>query len=516
MLSRLSEVKLVRSRTRITLFASLSAMLVLGGCASTKPDPLTASELATVSAADRQRAQQDVEPLSNALTLQEAIARAIKYNLGRRTRLMEEALAQGQLDVGNYEMLPKLVASAGYRDRNKDLITRSTDSVTGQPSLAHPYISSDRTATTTNLAFTWSLLDFGQSYYASKQNADRVLIAAEHRRKALHNLIQDVETAFWRAASAQKLRGEVKTTIAAAEDALRDSRKSESEGLRSPLDALRYQRQVLENLRLLESIEQELSSARIELASLINAPLGRDITVVEPADTVGDAWQNVSVDKMEEMVIANNAELRESFYNARIARMETRRALLKLFPGLSFNYSVNGSDDSYLIHQHWTEAGAQLSFNLLGVLSAPAQMRLADAGVAVADQRRMMTQMIVLTQMHLARLQYHNALKQFERADSIWKVDRDIATQVANRESAKTQSKLDLVANETAAILSELRRYQALSQFQAAASRLQATLGLEPAIAADRNVPLPELTQTIETALRQWNTGQLQPAATVK
>ena len=136
--------------------------------------------------------------------------------------------------------------------------------------------------------------------------------------------------------------------------------------------------------------------------------------------------------------------------------------------------------------------------------------------VAVADQRRMMTQMIVLTQMHLARLQYHNALKQFERADSIWKVDRDIATQVANRESAKTQSKLDLVANETAAILSELRRYQALSQFQAAASRLQATLGLEPAIAADRNVPLPELTQTIETALRQWNTGQLQPAATVK
>lgn len=516
MLSRLSDVKVVRSRTRITLFASLSAILVLSGCASTKPEPLTASELATVSAADRQRAQQDVEPLSNALTLQEAIARAIKYNLGKRTRLMEEALAQGQLDVGNYEMLPKLVASAGYRDRNNDLITRSTDSVTGQPSLAHPYISSERAATTTNLSFTWSLLDFGQSYYASRQNADRVLIAAEHRRKALHNLIQDVETAFWRAASAQKLRGEVKATIAAAEDALRDSRKSESEGLRSPLDALRYQRQVLENLRLLESIEQELSTARIELASLINAPLGRDITVVEPADTVGNAWQNVSVDKMEELVIANNAELRESFYNARIARMETRRALLKLFPGLSFNYSANGSDDSYLIHQHWTEAGAQLSFNLLGVLSAPAQMRLADAGVAVADQRRMLTQMIVLTQMHLARLQYHNALQQFERADSIWKVDRDIATQVANRENAQTQSKLDLVANETAAILSELRRYQALSQFQASASRLQATLGLEPAIGADQDMPLPKLTLAIETALRQWNAGQLQPAAAAK
>lgn len=506
---RVSDIQSAGASTRLGLLASC-AVLLLSGCATTKVEPLSATELATVSAADRARAQQDVEPIGSTLTLPEAIARAIKYNLGRRTRQMEEALAEGQLEVGNYDMLPKLIASAGYRDRNKDLISRSTDSVTGAPSLAHPFISSDRAATTTSLNFTWSLLDFGQSYYASKQNGDRVLIAAEHRRKALHNMIQDVETAFWRAASAQKLRAQVKTTVAAAKDALAEARASSKEGVRNPLDALRYQRQVLENLRLLESIEQELSTARIELASLINAPLGGEITVAEPAETVADTWQNVPVEKMEEMVIANNAELRESFYNARVARLETRRAMLKLFPGLSFNYGANGSDDSYLIHQHWTEAGAQISFNLLGALSAPAQMRLADAGVAVADQRRMMTQMIVLTQMHLARLQYHNAKEQLERADSIWQVDRDIAAQVANRAEAQTQSKLDLVANQAAAILSELRRYQALAQFQAAASRLQATLGLEPTLTDVGRTPLPELTRTIETTLRQWQSGQPQ------
>lgn len=506
---RFSDLHPAGSPARLGLLASC-AVLLLSGCATTRVEPLSAAELVTVSAADRARAQQDVEPIGKTLTLPEAIARAVKYNLVRRTRQMEEALAQGQLDAGKYDMLPKLVASAGYRDRNKDLISRSTDSVTGEPSLAHPFISSDRSATTTSLSFTWSLLDFGQSYYASRQNADRVLIAAEHRRKALHNLVQDVETAFWRAASAQKLRSQVRTTVAAAKDALAEARAASKEGVRNPLDALRYQRQVLENLRLLESIEQELSTARIELASLINAPLGGEITVAEPAENVADRWQGVSVEKMEEMVIANNAELRESFYNARVARLETRRAMLKLFPGLSFNYGANGSDDSYLIHQHWTEAGAQISFNLLGALSAPAQMRLADAGVAVADQRRMMTQMIVLTQMHLARLQYHNALEQFERADSIWQVDRDIAAQVANRAEAQTQSKLELVANQAAAILSQLRRYQALAQFEAAASRLQATLGLEPALADASRTPLPELTRSIETTLRQWQAGQAQ------
>ncbi|HEX5394091.1 MAG TPA: TolC family protein [Rhodocyclaceae bacterium] len=493
---------------RSPLLVSIVTALLLGGCASIQPEPLTAPEIAAASATDRQQAQKDVEPLQGALTLEEAIARAIKYNLDRRTRLMEETLAQGQLEVGKYDMLPKLVASAGYHERDKDLITRSKDSVTGAPSLAHPYISSDRASTTTDLSITWSLLDFGQSYYASKQNADRVLIATEHRRKAMHNLIQDVRTAFWRTASAQKLRNDVRGAIAAAEDALNDSRKVEAERLRNPLDALRYQRQVLENLRLLEAIEQELSTARIELASLINLPLAQDFTVAEPSEALGTGWANAPVEILEEQAIANNADLRESFYNARIASQETRRALLKIFPGLSFSYGVKSSDDSYLIHQNWSEAGAQISFNLLGILSAPAQMRLADAGVAVADQKRMTTQMAILTQVHVARLQYRNALRQFERADAIWNVDNTIAEHMANREQAQTQTKLDRVANQTSAILSQLRRYQALAQVHAAAGKLQATLGLEPNISGSQELSLSQLTQAVSAALKQGNAPQ--------
>lgn len=489
--------------------AALLAALLLSGCASLTPHPLTAPEIAATSSADREQARKDIPPLQGPLSLEEAVARAIKYNLERRARVMEEAIASGQLDVGNYDMLPKLVASAGYHDRDKDLISRSKDSVTGEPSLAHPYISSDRAATTTDLSFTWSLLDFGQSYYASKQNADRVLIAAERRRKALHILVQDVRTAFWRTVSAQKLHDEVRAAIAGAEDALGDARKAEAERLRSPLDALRYQRQVLENLRLLESIEQELSTARIELASLTNLPLVQNLTVLEPAAPMAAGWLTLPVEQMEQQAIARNADLRESFYNSRIASQETRRALLKLFPGLSFSYGAKSSDDSYLINQHWTEAGAQVSFNLLGLLSGPSQMRLADAGVALADQRRMATQMAVLTQVHIARLQYGNAVHQFERADAIAKVDAGIAEHVAKREQAATLTKLDSVSNQTSSILSQLRRYQALSQVQAAASKLQASLGMEPAIEGGSSMALPQLTAAVADSLRQWDAGQL-------
>ena len=497
------------SRSMAPLACMFAFSAVLSGCASVQPAPITPQHVAAVSADAMSQLKTAVEPLAGPLSMEEAIARAIKYNLNRQVKIFEEAVSQGHLDVDRYDMLPKLVASAGYHDRSNDLISRSTDSVTGQPSLANPYISSDRGASTSDLSFTWSLLDFGQSYYAAKQNADRTLIASERRRKALHLLIQDVRTAVWRAASAQKLRASVLGTIADAEGALGESRKAELERLRNPLDALRYQRQLLENLRLLENVDQELSSARVELASLINLPLAGELRVVESNQELGTRWLDIPIEKMEQQAITRNADLRESFYNVRLATDEARRGLLRLFPGLSFNYGVQHSADSYLINQQWNQAGVQLSFNLLGLLAAPAQMRLGEAGETLAERQRLATLMGVLTQVHLSRLQFANAYQQFQRADSLWKVDRSIAEHVANREQAQTQTRLDRIANQTSFILSELRRYQALAQVNAAASKLQATMGLEPIIDVHAGMSVAELARMVGASLRQWDDGSV-------
>lgn len=483
--------------------------LALAGCASVETLPLSGQEIKDQAQADRNQSQRGVDPIQGPLSLEEAIARGLKYNLERRTRMMEEAIAFNQLDVSKYDMLPKLVASAGYHSRSENAISRAEDSVTGQPSLANPFISSEKNHTATDLGLTWNLLDFGLSYYGAKQNADRAMIAVERRRKAMHTLIQDVRTAFWRTASAQKLRSDVKNSIALAVDALGDARKAEEERLRSPLDSLRYQRQVMENLRLLETIDQELSTARIELANLINAPLGLDLQVREPAETLNQRILEVPIAAMEEVAIARNADLREQFYNTRIASEETRKTIVRLFPNLNFNYTLKHDTDKYMVNNSWNEAGAQLSFNLLNLLSAPSQQRLAEAGVALADQRRVAAQMAILAQVHIARLQYTNALQQYQRSDAIWSIDDRINSHIANREQAQTTSKLDKVANNTAAIVSLLRRYQALAQAHAAASKLQASLGMEPDFGSVQDMSLLDLQRSITTAIQRWENGEL-------
>jgi outer membrane protein TolC len=476
---------------------------LLTGCASVVPQPVSPSEVASQADQDRRGAGVDTEPIRGPVSLEEAIARALKYNLERRTRMMEEALALNQLDVSQYDMLPRAVAAAGYSSRSEFLTTRSIDAVTGAPSLANPSISSDKSHGVADLGLTWSLLDFGLSYYSARQNADRVLIATERRRKAMHLLMQDVRTAFWRTAGAQKLRGDVRKAIQLAEEALADARKAEQERVRSPLDSLRYQRQLLENVRLLEAIDQDLFTARVELAHLINAPLALDLTVAEPQESVNRRLLDMPVRQMEETAILRNADLREQFYGARIARDESEKVLLRLFPNLSFNLNLRYDNDSFLIHNRWNEAGAQLSYNLLNLLSAPAQKKMAAAGVALADQRRVATQMAVIAQVNVASLQYASAYQQYLRADAIHDVDDRINRIITAGGQAQTQSKLDQVSSNTTTILSLLRRYQALALLHAAASKLQATMGAEPEVPSVRESSLKELTAVAAEFLRQ-------------
>lgn len=501
------------SRKTLHTLALAAAVLTLSACSSIAPVALTTNDLTPINTADQLAIHQGVEPITGPLSLDEALARALKYNLDRRAKMMEEALALNQLDVTQFDMLPKLIAQAGYATRNNDRISQSR-SEDGGPLLSSRFISQDRTHNQTELGLTWNLLDYGLGYYGSHQQADRVLIAAEKRRKAMHLLMQDVRTAYWRATSAQKLRGEVEKTIALAEEALSDSRKVEAERVRNPLDALRYQRQLLENMRLLEAIDQELSSAQVELASLINAPLGQPIQIMEMDAKNADASVlKVPLQAMEEAALTQNADLREQHYNARIARLETRKTLTRLFPNISFNYGLKYDSDSYLVNRNWNEAGLQLSFNLFNVLTGPTQIKLAEAGVTLADQRRMASQLAVLTQVHLARLQLLNARNQFERADAIYNTDLKIAGHVNNRQNAQAQSKLDNVSNATAAILSLLRRYQALAQVQAAENRLLANLGQEPEIGSTSELSLAELTEQLKNNGNPWGAFQNQKPA---
>ncbi|WP_168220532.1 TolC family protein [Azospirillum thermophilum] len=463
---------------------------------------MTETEMSAVVDADRAIIESSAIGVTGPITLEEAVARALKQNLDYRTRLMEQTLAAGQLDASKYDMLPRLLTAAGYSWRDEDNIRKSVDSVTGRQSVGNPYISTDRERATWDIGLSWSILDFGVSYYNAQQNADRLLVANERRRKAMHNLIQSVRTTYWRALAAQQLREQVRSTITEAEAALADSRRIQENRVRNPVEPLRYQRNLLENLRLLENVDRELAVAEIELATLMGVRSGTRFTLVEPGK-LDFRPLGGEVARMEEIALLNNADLREQFYNTRIAATDTRKALVKLLPNISFDYGYKYDGDKYLINQMWQEAGSRVALNLFNLISGPAQIRAAEMNVSAAEAKRMALQMAVLSQVHLARYQYDDALRQYRRAVSISDVDNELAAIARSQEQSQTGGSLERVSAKVTAILSSIRLYHAVAKVNEAISRVQASLGQEPEIGSLDEIPMDTLKEQVRKSLQQ-------------
>ena len=206
----------VARRTR-TSHAVLLALL-LAGC-SVQPKAFDANENQARSADLVVRANADQEPVTGPIDLYEAMARAIKYNLDGRVELMNLALAQRELDLSRYDMLPKLVATVDYGGRDNYSGGISKSLLTGQTSL-EPSTSSEKNVVQSDLTLSWDVLDFGLSYVRAKQAADRVSIADERKRKVINRLIEDVRTAYWRAVSAERLLTQIQELERATQTAL--------------------------------------------------------------------------------------------------------------------------------------------------------------------------------------------------------------------------------------------------------------------------------------------------------
>ena len=461
---------------KLTAASSLVLVALLTGCA-VSPNPLSESERRDIIQNDKIAMYLNQEKVSNAITLEEAMARALKYNLDNRLKLMEQALSQHQLDIANFNMLPQLAANAGYFTRDNDAGSTSMDLTTGDR-LDVSSTSMDKTYRTADLSFSWNLLDFGASYYQAKQQADQSLILQERRRKVVQVMLQQVRQSYWQAVGAQKLEHKINAVMQSAEQALSDSRTSERERLRSPLDSLNYQRQLLDVIRQLEAIRDELLQAKPRLASIMNLPPSEDFKLAEPSQLLAPALMT-DLNKMEELALLNRPELVEAQYQERISLQETRKAISRLFPGIEFSAGPQYNSNSFLVNNDWNAASARVSWNLLNVFNIGNTRAAAKAQLEVARSQRLALNMAVLTQVHVSYRDYINRKHQFERSNDMFGVDQRILSHTRNAARSSADSKLQEIRASASALMSELRLYQSYGALQSSYGQILATLGVD-------------------------------------
>ena len=485
-------------------------VLAMAGCSSLNPSPLETKAVHDRASTDRLAMFDQQEPITAPVTLDEAIARALKYNLDLRLKKMEVAVNGKLLDVAKYDMLPNLVAGAGYMDRSNYAGGNSrlfnVQSQGGSPSQADQVsnnysTSSDMGRRLRSVEFSWNVLDFGVSYYRAKQRADEFLIAQERKRRVIQTMVHDVRFAYLRALAAQNLAAEAESVMRQADIAIEQSRAAETRGALPVQTALAYQRALVDAVALLNTRRQELDFAKAELAALMSAPTSQFTLAALPEQALQALPSNLGL--LEDTALLNRPELREEDYRKRISGDETRRQLMQAFPNLTLGLGAQYDSNKLLYNNDWIESSARVSWNLLRVLSAPEVRKAGERQQQADDARRQALSMAIMTQTRIAVLRYGLAKNDLDLAQKSMDVDARVAAVARSGVSSKAETELELVRATARSAVSKYQRAIAYANAQAAFSRIQHSLGQDFDFGDMDALPVGELSVQVGRTLQE-------------
>ena len=413
------------------------------------------------------------------IDLYTAIALAIKNNKELKIKLLESALANRQLEKIKFEMLPSIATNAGYSASENYTATTSA-TVTGDVagSMGTSYSTSrQRDVNTQDIGFTWNALDFGLSYIRAGQNSNRYLIAEEMERKAEHNIVREVVKSYWNTLSADKLIRKYDPLLIEVDKALNDSQKIEELLLTKPMDALLYQKELLDIQRALQSQKQIFIDSRIQLGVLMGLLPNQKFKIVPTNDPLTVLDMNLK--GMEEYALVHRPELIESHYEEIISVQETKASMASLMPGLNFNAAWTHSSNDYLMNKTNFEYGSTMGANLLNIYLYPKIKKFNETNTEVIKEKRLALSMAVLSQVHLANIDYAMALEEYDTAERYYQVSRKITQQIKNAQKIARFGNLELIREQASLLVAELRYDIAYSKLQHAIGKIYASVGLD-------------------------------------
>ena len=460
-------------------FVAFTAMLLLNSCAPPKAaleekavSKILKEDLASIYQSDN---------TENILTLEDAIARGIKYNLDSKVAEMEELIASDNLSLERLSMLPTLNAKVQGIGRSNEGASSSLSVLSGITSV-EPSISTEQWRSATVIDFNWNLLEIALSLGRSKSAADRELVATERRRKIFHNVVQDVYSAYWRAAAAQKSRlmiAEMIIKINSEIDKLNKAVKADAVGLG---DANSMKASFFEKRRSLMQLQDQMLLSEIELKTLVALPPKAKMNL-----DLKDSWfdrdtlpsMNKNLEVLEKIALLNRPEVHEEFMNRQIAMRNIRMTIFETFPGADLALSYNRDTNQFLVDEEWTSITAALVQNITKILTLPARHKRATDEKTLADKRRQALVAAVITQVHVAERRFAFYKDYYDAVLEADENSQKIKTRAVHFQKAGMMSTPELTNTEIDSSISAINKLLSYAQAQEAYGLLLNTLGLD-------------------------------------
>ncbi|MEZ0260533.1 MAG: TolC family protein [Alphaproteobacteria bacterium] len=485
--------------------ATALILLLLNGCApsSTALKPGAVGEMigGDLTKLYHQEDKQD------GLKFEDAIARALRYNLDARVAAYEQLAAHGAVTLERLNALPAMEAKWNYITRSNKGAGSSLSVITNTQSL-EPSISTPQSRTTAQLEMNWNLLDAALAVARSRSASDRALVAEERRRKVFQNVVQDVYSAYWRAAAAQTIRGEIAASVAETDVQIGKIDEAMKRDIIVLGDARRIKGALLEKKQQMKDLNNQLALADTALKALIGLPPRAKITL-DPGDVEWMAKErlpkvNRNISDLETMALLSRPEVHEEILNKGIALRDVKMEMLATLPGASIFLAFNHDNNDFLVDKNWLSLTGTIAQSITKILTAPARIGHAKTNVGLADARRQALLAAVITQVHVAKMRFDQLADSYDTVVDIESNKKAELVRARSFRDTGMMSNTELAQTEVDATLARANRAIAYAAAQEAYGQLLNTLGVDLWSSKTGGMTVPQLAGEVKRKLNEF------------
>lgn len=425
---------------------------------------------------------------AQSLSLDQSIQRAFAHNLDVRLAALETLIAQDNVTLSQLQAFPSLKATGTFTTRSNDAASSSESILTGTQSL-EPSSSSEPSRRLYDLEAQWNIIDAAIAYMDGVAQKDQTLIAKERLRKVKHNIERDVIAAYWRSHAYQAYKPSLEQLQKGESHFINAIETASDEKLLPIPQTVQKQDQLSTRTQKIDRLSQEIKLSVVELKSLIDLPLEHPLTLTtnigDPTDRLNkhhnleyDNLKTLPLEQLERVALTNRPELREAFLNENISIRDTRKEILRSFPGLNLIYTKSYDSNKFLRETNWLNFSAALSQSITDFLTLPQRYKQAKNQEDLAAIRRNSLSAAIMAQVHIARIRLDAAEKSYDEAQRRAKSLKQRAKFTNAKASLDSASAFEKWLHDADLVSAAIERNIAYADLQRSQADFMSTLGV--------------------------------------
>lgn len=410
------------------------------------------------------------------LTLREAITHALSNNLDAAVRQEEQMVAQEQATGAYLRMLPNLMLNGEFSEQNHSVPSSSKSWNTGTESL-EPSVSHDLQTTTYSAELSWNVLNLATSYMRAGQ-ADNDWESTKLRyRRVKQNLILDVTRAYMRCATAKEAAEKAAALIDRAENRLHIIQGQMARQAVPIIDGLQAEINIIKLKDRLRNYAYEYKQAKKDLAQLMgqNPDKGYFISGIDLNDRPGPF--PIDLAAWEQEALKNRPEMKVYKFDEKNAQSEAQIAMVEMAPTVTPFVKYSYDDNSYLSRHDWVNYGLRVSWDLLSIPQLYSKEKTAGRRVELVRRERQAKALAVIVQLHLAVLDYRNALVSLQIATELEEKQALMQAAVHSEAERGTLNESLLLQTDQEYMQARVARLQAYTALISSKARIFNALG---------------------------------------